>query len=282
MRGRGGWRCLAAHAPRLSSVSDAGDSSVSTTTTVLVRYRPPRAIDRVARRLRRHHAASGFMPSRSHRERAGRAGSTSARCRRAGGGLAILKWVTRFPATPQGLPVVMGSSGVSDDAGRAAARADRRAGPSRRCAQGAVPAVDAPRSSRARKVQRLHRRTRTARGVGRERNGRRGVRTGRLLRHRSDTEGADRGRIGLGGQGRLDGDARKAVNRNTVWNGRHEKPGGDRIGGAAGTHFKHAGAPDCPRARAEARRPRSRAAAFYAEKTSGIRRATAGGLTPAV
>ena len=74
--------------------------------------------------------------------------ATSARCRRKGGGLAILKWVTSFPGNPaRGLPVVMGMICVSSaETGEPLALVDVRAVTALRT--GAVAAVAAQELAR--------------------------------------------------------------------------------------------------------------------------------------
>jgi alanine dehydrogenase len=109
---------------------------------VLRAVSPEDAIERVRDAFVRHHDGEWVMPSKVYLDAPDGPGDFRAMPAR-GGGLAILKWVTSFPANPErGLPVVMGLVCVSDaHDGRPLALLDARAVTALRT--GAVAAVAA-------------------------------------------------------------------------------------------------------------------------------------------
>jgi ornithine cyclodeaminase/alanine dehydrogenase-like protein (mu-crystallin family) len=115
--------------------------------TVLQAVSPADAIDRVRDAFVRHRAGEWVMPPKVYLEAPEGPGDFRAMPAR-GGGLAILKWVTSFPANGErGLPVVMGLVCVSDSSdGRPLALLDARAVTALRT--GAVAAVAAQELAR--------------------------------------------------------------------------------------------------------------------------------------
>ena len=82
--------------------------SCSTATPILAAIDPARAVERTRDAFVRHHAGEWAMPPKTYVD-APPDGDFRAMPAR-GGGLAILKWVTSFPANPaRGLPVVTGA-----------------------------------------------------------------------------------------------------------------------------------------------------------------------------
>ena len=93
---------------------------------VLQAISPAEAIDRVRHGFVEHAAGEWQMPAKVYLDAPPQGDFRAMPAR--GAGLAILKWVTSFPANPRaGLPVVMGMICVSSARGRAAARAGGRA-----------------------------------------------------------------------------------------------------------------------------------------------------------
>jgi ornithine cyclodeaminase/alanine dehydrogenase-like protein (mu-crystallin family) len=115
--------------------------------TVLQAVSPADAIDRVRDAFVRHRAGEWVMPPKVYLQAPEGPGDFRAMPAR-GGGLAILKWVTSFPANGErGLPVVMGLVCVSDSSdGRPLALLDARAVTALRT--GAVAAVAAQELAR--------------------------------------------------------------------------------------------------------------------------------------
>lgn len=115
--------------------------------TILAAIDPAEAVTRTREAFLRHRAGEWFMPSKLYVE-APPAGDFRAMPAR-GGGLAVLKWVTSFPANPaRGLPVVAGALLISsDETGELLAIADCAAVTSLRT--GAAAAVSAEALARA-------------------------------------------------------------------------------------------------------------------------------------
>ena len=113
---------------------------------VLAAVDPLEAIERVRHGFVDHARGEWVMPPKVYLDATPTA--TSARCPRAGRGLAILKWVTSFPGNPAaGLPVVMGVICVSSaEDGEPLALVDVRAVTALRT--GAVAAVAAQELAR--------------------------------------------------------------------------------------------------------------------------------------
>jgi alanine dehydrogenase len=114
---------------------------------VLRAVSPAEAIERVRDAFIRHHTGEWVMPAKIYLDAPDGPGDFRAMPAR-GGGLAILKWVTSFPANgARGLPVVMGLVCVSDARdGRPLALLDARAVTALRT--GAVAAVAAQELAR--------------------------------------------------------------------------------------------------------------------------------------